>query len=340
MENWNPNEIRARIDEVLPFGKVVPRHSKEGHFYCVCDRAGAHKIGEDCSGPVYPSVTGKLQVLKDQGLMNYKMNRAVESLKNFMFGLINLPGMEEIDKACEIAGRVSQDILEDAGDIGTRIHNYREAIFNEWIKTGIRPTDFLKFIPAEDVDVRAISGVRALQSFCIERDYIPVKCELLVYSHEDKTAGTLDDLGLMRKVIREGREDCDHQAINLMQEKTACVMIDEKGVHRCLRCDLKYRYEFVLMDIKTSNQLKDHYFFQVCLYWKYLWKLLGSKWKPERCIIVQLSKENGRYKIEDLKKPAKLAQYARHMIKTNEAVDFIQLLRKDNQKVVAPKMQL
>lgn len=272
--------------------------------------------------------------------MNYKMNRAVESLRNFIFGLSKVPEMEEIEKACEIAGRVSQDILEDAGDIGTRIHNYREIIFNEWIKTGVRPDDFTKFIPAEDVDVRAISGVRALQSFCVERDYIPVRCELLVYSHEDRVAGTLDDLGLMRKTVREGNPECDHKAMNLMQVKESCVMIDERGVSRCLRCDLKYYYEFVLMDIKTSNQLKDHYFFQVCLYWRMFWKLMGAKFKPERCIIVQLSKENGRYKIEDLKKPAKLAQYAKHMLKTNEAVDFIQSLRKDNQKVVAPLMQL
>lgn len=329
--NWNPKEIRARIDEILPEGRVIPRHNKDGHFY---------EVRESNSNPVYPSVTGKLQVLKDPGLMNYKMNRAVESLKNWVFSLINLPSMEEIDKACEIASRVSQDILEDAGDIGTRIHNYREIIFNEWIKTGVRPADFTKFIAPEDVDVRAISGVRALQSFCEERDYIPIKCELLVYSHEDKCAGTLDDLGLIRKTIREGHPECTHTNPSLQGLTESSVMEDEKGIFRCLKCDLKYRYEFVLMDIKTSNQLKDHYFFQVCIYWKYFWKLMGAKWKPERCIIVQLSKENGRYKIEDLKKPSALAGYARHMIKTNEGLDFIQSLRKDNQKVVAPMMQL
>lgn len=329
-KNWNPKEIRARIDEVLPEGKVVPRHNKDGHFYQVTENVKKNADGF-MEHPIYPSVTGKLQVLKDQGLMNYKMNRAVESLKNWVFSLINLPSMEDIDKACEVASRVSQDILEDAGDIGTRIHNYREIIFNEWIKTGVRPADFTKFIPPEDVDVRAISGVRALQSFCFERDYIPVKCELLVYSHEDKTAGTLDDLGLIRKTIREGNKECKHE--NLIAE-------NQYAPARCLNCDYKHVYEFVLMDIKTSNQLKDHYFFQVCIYWKYFWKLMGAKWKPERCIIVQLSKENGRYKIEDLKQPAKLAGYARHMIKTNEGLDFIKSLRKDNQKVVAPMMQL
>jgi hypothetical protein len=94
------------------------------------------------------------------------------------------------------------------------------------------------------------------------------------------------------------------------------------------------------MDIKTSNQLKDHYFFQVSVYWRMFWKLMGAKFKPEKCIIVQLSKENGNYKIEELKELAKLAQYSNHMIKTNEGIDFIKVLRKDNQRVVAPLMKL
>lgn len=321
MKNWNIKEIQNRIDEILPKGKVVPRHNKEGHFYEVCEN----------EHPIYPSVTGKLQVLKDPGLMNYKMNRAIESLKNFMFSLINLPDMGDIDKACEIAGRVSQDILEDAGDIGTRIHDLREVIFSEWIKTGIKPVDFLSFIPPEEVDIRVTSGIRALRKFVDERDYIPVACELLVYSHEYKTAGTLDDLGLMRKVDREGDKTCEHKNLLGLSPYSVC---------RCINCDYKQHYEFVLMDIKTSNQLKDHYFFQVSVYWKMFWKLMGAQFKPEKCIIVQLSKENGTYKIEELKELAKLAQYSNHMIKTNEGIDFIKVLRKDNQRVVAPLMKL
>lgn len=320
MKNWDIKKIQNRIKEVLPEGKVVPRHNKDGHFYEVC---------ED-EHPIYPSVTGKLQVLKDQGLMNYKMNRAIESLKNFMFGLINLPSMEDIDNACEIAGRVSQDILEDAGDVGTRIHDLREVIFNKWIETGVKPEDFLSFIPPEEVDIRVTSAIRALKKFVDERDYIPIACELLVYSHEYKTAGTLDDLGLMKEVTRKGSPECNHKMI----------ITSASGLVRCVECDMKYRYQFVLMDIKTSNQLKDHYFFQVCLYWRMFWKLMGIGFKPEKCIIVQLSKENGTYKIEDLKEPTKLAKYAGHMIKTNEGLDFIKTLRKDNQRVVAPLLKL
>ena len=249
-KNWNPKEIRARIDEILPPGKVIPRHNEKGHFYEVTE-------GEF---PIYPSVTSKLQILKDQGLMNYKMNRAVE----YVFGHYKEFNDSNIMEHLDTASRVSQDILEDAGDIGIRIHSYREKIFKEWIDVGIRPENFLSFIPPEDVDVRAISAIRALQQFCIDKDYIPIYSELLVYSHEDKVAGTLDDLGLMRKIINEGDKNCDH-SVHVRNNDDG--NWGKYAKTTCLQCGYQSRYEFILMDVKTSNQLKDHYFFQVCLYW-------------------------------------------------------------------------
>jgi hypothetical protein len=335
-KKWDADAIRARIDEVLPEGRVVPRHNEKGHFYEVRQGERSSYVGDNymTTGPIYPSVTGKLQILKDEGLINYKMNRAIEYLSNFIFTnykqFNDMNVMDMISEAVKTASRVSQDILMDAGDVGTRIHNIREDIFNEWIKTKKRPEDFLTFIPVGEEDVRVTSAIRALQKFCVEKDYIPVRCELLVYSHELKTAGTLDDLGLMRQVLREGLlgaegKECSHP--------DGC-MEDVRGKYTCLQCGYQYRYEFVLMDLKTSNQFKDHYFFQVCLYWWKLWKLLGKEWKPERCFILKVSKEDGTYKIEDLKQPSKLAAYARAMLKTNEGVEFIKGLRKDNQRNV------
>ncbi len=324
MKHWKPQEIRARIDEMLPAWKCVARHNDRGHFYEVRETSLTEK------GPIYPSVTGKLQILKDEGLINYKMNRAIEYVFANYKKFTDENVMEELDKA----SRVSQDILADAGDIGTVVHNCREDIFNEWIKTGVRPADFLKFLPEVECDVRAISAVRALQKFCEETGYIPVKCELLVFSHSMKTAGTLDDLGLMPKVYREGDPSCRHVGQSLFNNAESCILFDDKGFGRCLHCDYKMRYQFVLMDLKTSNQFKDHYFFQVSIYWKMLVKILGSAWAPERCFILKVSKEDGTYKIEDLKKHQKLAQYAEYMIRTNEGVEFIKSLRKDNQRKV------
>ncbi len=330
---WKKDDIIARVKQILPEGKVIPRHSEKGHFYEVTEGVF----------PVYPSVTGKIQVLKDEGLINYKMNRAVDYFRNYLFGLTNLPSMVEIDEACDKASRVSQDILLDAGDIGTRIHNLRQVIFEHWIETGERPKDFLSFVPVDEEDVRVTSALRALQKFCEEKDYIPVVCELLVYSHKLGVAGTLDDLGLMRQVLHEGDSQglCDHLGSELFSgERINSCMADQKGRFTCLRCGYQYRYEFVLMDLKTSNQFKDHYFFQVALYWWMFWQLLGVAYKPERCFILKVSKEDGRYQIEDLKMPSKLAEYCRAMIKTNEGIGFIKSLRKDNQKAVAPLMQL
>ena len=62
--------------------------------------------------------------------------------------------------------------------------------------------------------------------------------------------------------------------------------------------------------------------------------------RPQRCFILKVSKEDGTYKIEDLKKPARIAQYALALLKTDEGVEFIKGLRKDNQRSVAPKMTL
>lgn len=332
---WKAEAIRARIQEILPEGRVVARHNANGHFYQVVDSLDPT---DEVTGPIYPSVTGKLQILKDEGLINYKMNRAVDSLREFISSsykkLSEDNSMVMIGEACDRAKRVSQDILEDAGDVGTRIHNLREKIFNQWIETGIRPTDFPNFIPVEDKDVRVISALRALEKFCIEKDYIPVKCELLVYSHKLKTAGTLDDLGLMRQELRQPDHECDHTSVDLFNKQESTIVITQSGKHTCLKCGYQYRYEFVLMDLKTSNQFKDHYFFQVCLYWWKFWQIVGKEWKPERCFILKVSKEDGTYKIEDLKKPSKLAEFARAMIKTNEGVEFIKSLRKDNQRTV------
>lgn len=338
MKTWKPEDIRAAITMALPEGMVIARHTDKAHFYEVRDKkdVGQPVFKEDgfspnILGPVYESVTKKLHVLKDESLQGYKLNKAMDYIFA-NFGTLSQDNlMEHLDKAKHI----TDGVLADAGDIGTVVHNTRQDIFDQWIRTGVRPENFLSFIPKDRPDIRIISCIRALEKFVLENDYIPVRCELLVYSHELKVAGTLDDLGLMRKVIRESTKICDHTNENLLTgEKTTCIVESANGKHSCMACGYQYRYEFVLMDLKTSNQFKDHYFFQVCLYWKKFWKLVGTGWKPERCFILKVSKEDGSYKMEDLKRPAVLARYANAMIKTNEGIDYIKSLRKDNQRKV------
>src|SRR3990167_9733444 len=187
----NPVELRKIILEKLPEGCVEPCHTEKGHFYKVVSHGG-----------VYPSVTGRLQILKDEGLMNYKMNRAVDYVFTHFKEFNDLNVTEHLEKAKNLPS----EIFRDAADIGTRIHGYREDYFNACIaaqsdsrkKNNGRPAEALAFIPAIEVDVRATSAMRALQKFVTDNFYIPVASELLVYDDDLRLAGTLDDVGIMR----------------------------------------------------------------------------------------------------------------------------------------------
>ena len=303
---WILEDIRKIIREKIPEGSVVTAHNERGHFYKAADEQ------------TFPSVTGRLQILKDESLINYKMNRALE----YVFK--NYPGFDDknIMTHMTAAERMSADIFEDAGDIGRDIHDYRQAYFNNWIKTGKRLDNILNFIPPEKNDIRAVSALRALEQFVINRNYRPIITELPIISLKLKVGGTLDDLGLMDNIVRAGNPECEHEIIESQKNNFS----------HCVKCDRKIKTEFVLMDLKTSNQFKDHYFFQVALYNVIFKELTGLK--VDRAFILKLSKEDGTYKIEDLKRPGRLARYARSMLITNEGIDFIKNLRKDNQKVV------
>jgi hypothetical protein len=307
---WVAEEIIARINATLPEGSVVPQHTDDGHFYRV--------MPDDV---VYPSVTGKLQIIKDESIANFKANRALD----FVFANYKDFTEDNILKMLEVASHQSSDILEDAGDIGSQVHEYREEYFNDWIKEGKRPEKpILSYIPEEKYDIRAVSALRALESFVNDYNYVPLKCEMLVYSHELKTAGTLDDLGFMDFVVTPGDSECDHKDHIFESQKT--------NRRTCVKCGYKVKRELVLLDLKTSNRFKDHYFFQVALYYLFFKKITGIK--PDKCIILKVDKENGKYKIEDLKRPARLAMYGKYLVKTSEGIEYIKSLRKDNQRKV------
>lgn len=312
---YSADEIKKIISEAIPEGRVVTDHNEHGHFYKIVD--DAHP-----DGITYPSVTGKIQIIKDEGLINYKMNRALDYVfENFKF-FDDSNVMEHLDKA----SRVSVDILEDAGDIGTEIHDAREEYFRQWIESGQRPADILSFLKPGNEDVRAVSALRALDRFIADYNYRPIATELLVYNHKIKVGGMLDDLGIITSEVRPGDRKCQHE------------IVSARGIHHCVKCDYKAKDQFALMDIKSSNQFKDHYFFQVALYYWMFYELTkevrAKGLRPERCFILKLSKTDGMYKIEDLYRPSTLASYARSMVRTHSGIAYIRSLRKDNQKTV------
>ena len=272
-------ELRNQILAKLPEGTVIPRHTEKAHFYEVPRVART-----------YPSVTGKLQILKDEGLINYKMNRALEYVSMHRDEMVS---PERAMQILEEASQESDKVLRDAGDIGTIIHDAREEYFKEWIRTGARPEgDLKRFIRPGVTDRRAISGLRGVERFAIEQKYQPIISELYLYDEAWETAGALDDIGLMG---------------------------DEETI--------------VLLDLKSSNQFKPHYFYQVAMYYSMFSMLTGII--PERTLILKVSKDDGTYKLEELTQLPKLVEYATHLIKTKEALDFIASLRKDNQRKVA-----
>ena len=308
---YDPTKLREQIFKALPSGFVVSEHTEREHFYRVMD--------PNVGNPKYPSVTAQLQVLKDEGLANFKMNRVVDYTFAHFKEFNDANVLDHLDQAMKEPTR----IFEDAGDVGTQIHDYREVIFSQWISTGVKPTNFPSFVPSDREDIRAISALAALEKFVDDYNYIPVVTEIKVFDHKLGIAGTLDDLGLMRSIIRPPVKDCTHEYI----------ADPNKNIDRCVKCDAKWKWEFVLMDLKSSNRFKDHYFFQVAMYFYMLRKLTGIK--LDRCFILKVSKEDRTYKLEDLKRPAKLAQYAKHIIETNNGIEFIKTLRKDNLKKVA-----
>src|ERR1039458_9899007 len=114
-------EIQERIAEVLPEGKVVARHTDQGHFYEV-DMQIMEAITTVLPNPIYPSVTGKLQILKDESLINYKKNQVIQ----YFFRTFDKITKENLMEHLALAERVPEDVLSDASDIGTQIHDTRE----------------------------------------------------------------------------------------------------------------------------------------------------------------------------------------------------------------------
>jgi hypothetical protein len=150
-------EIRERIDNVLPPGAVVPRHTEEGHFYGVP------------SGKVYPSVTGVISYVKDQSIQQFDMNEALRYVEKHLHSCVSdgdLDYMKVMDVLYE-AKKAPRGVLMDAADIGTKIHDRREKYYQAWIDSGVRP-EISTFYSMTTDDFRLISAMRALSKFCDE----------------------------------------------------------------------------------------------------------------------------------------------------------------------------
>jgi hypothetical protein len=300
--NLTVQAIAKQIDEALPPGAVTPRHTGDGHFYGVP------------SGNVYPSVTGVISVIKDRSIQNFDMNEAMRYVEQNINDCV-VDGKLDMMKTIDLlhnAKKASRNILKDAGDIGTQIPDRREEYFQRWIDDGSRPSisDYVK----DDDDPRLKSGMRALDMFCNETEYIPIRTEVMVYSDRYKLAGMLDDIGMINTVKRKGDLKCAHD------------LYYDMLVTRCMKCDMKKAWEVCMMDLKSSNQFKDSYYYQVSIYYMMFENLTGIK--TDRNFILKVSKDNGKYKTEELTKMRNLVAGAKKIIAAAAAVDKVKDLRK------------
>src|SRR3990167_1581989 len=84
---------------------------------------------EDAQGTQFRRVTNLLQLLKDPSLANWKMNESHRYILEHADRASTLEGLAELIIE---AKRVPQQIFENAGDIGSRIHGYRQRIFEDY----------------------------------------------------------------------------------------------------------------------------------------------------------------------------------------------------------------
>lgn len=277
-------QVRELIDQALPAGSVVPQHTADGHFYGVP------------SGAVYPSVTGKLNAVKDESIQSWSVNQAVSYIENnlpatVVDGKVHLVRAAELFDAAKKEPRVQ---LRAAGDIGTQVHDRREQYFQHWIDSDVIDTrPHMSLFMRPDDDPRLTAGLLALDKFLNDTGYIPIRTEVMVYSNKYKVAGMLDDIGLMRN----GKN-----------------------------------WSLTLLDLKTSNQMKAHYWLQVALYNMMFKDITGLK--PHHNIILKVSKDLPEYKIEEISEMHRVIAGAKHVLQVYDTMEFIKAKRKNIGKTV------
>ena len=275
------NRIQRLRDKIKARTKVLgiePDHDDTGHYY-------------KFNGVRYPSVTGKLSIIKDEGLMNWKMNRALEYVSNNQ----HLPVSEMIAQA-KLAP--VQEFTE-AGSIGSAVHQWREEWFRRWIDDGMNVAETLSIEnPAIKASCSAI--IKCINNLQAK----PLACELYLADERLGIGGTMDDLWMVptKEIYTNPGNPLDG--------------------------GYKNKYETWLVDLKTSNiGDKSSYLLQTALYWHMFKKLY--KIKVDKVYILHTSKKiHGEYKLIEVKHPKRYLQMAKNVIKLHDDLEEIKELKK------------
>lgn len=279
-------KYRALIKTRMSLYDIGTAHDEKSHWYTM-------------DGLKYPSVTAKLQILKDEGLMNWKMNRALEYLRNYIMAGSNIDlDSNNIDEFIAEAKLAPQLEFEGAGSIGTQVHDWRERWFSEIIQSTDDMT--IDHVLDKDADSAVISGCRGIHKFMEETDYIPVATELRLASHELKLGGSLDDIGILPHPYK--------------------VEVDNPVLGKGYK--IRYKPKLALIDLKTSNiGDKASYFLQVALYYYMFKRLTGIT--LQEFYILHVSKVDGTYKLIPIPDIVERIKDAKLVLKLNDSLERI-----------------
>lgn len=183
------DKVLKAIEENVT-GVWVAAHDERGHHY-------RHRP----TGILVDSVTTK-NILEKEHLRPWAIRVALEWLEDDdrwnKYVNRKKQGAEK-NEYLQGAILAHTSIRDDAGTVGSYVHDAAEGYIKEWIATGTKPDDIIRFLdPNRDTsDGRIIAGVRSIKKLFDDRpDVIPVASELLVGDVGLNSAGTLDLLVL------------------------------------------------------------------------------------------------------------------------------------------------
>lgn len=294
---------------------VTTAHTEKGHFYV---SPGTQEK--------YHSVTYFTSFIKDPSLSNWKMNRALEFIWDHQYEWAEKINKGDepmaVFKLWEQAKLAPEETFNNAGDIGTQTHNWRQKWFQAWINEGyfsMRDMDIDAYPLPVNADPEVISGCRAIKKFLKETGYIPVACELALVDDQLKVGGTIDDLGVFpNKEIVSYTSSSDDGGENW-----------KIGSYK-----IKYNPYLGFVDLKTSNQgKKPAYAYQVRGFYQSMIRKT-FKIKPKKTYILHTSKEDGTYKLIDLTKMKYLEKDSADLVRLSRSWDKVVEMFKPKIKII------
>lgn len=289
------SKIKARTAEL----GIVTDHDEKGHWY----KSGGHR---------YPSVTRKLALIKDEGLMNWKMNTALGHIGQ----VLKILKASEWDEGKIIAlikdAKLAHQLeFEGAGDIGKAVHDWREEWFSQWIEWASKVSDLKNYeisLP-DDERPQVKASCEAIRRCIWDLKAQPLACELALTDDKLELGGMLDDIW----------------AVPIDTKVKASLVSGDplSGGYK-----LKRKWEVWFLDLKTSNiGNKNSYYMQVATYWAMFRKLY--KIKIDKVFILHTSKTRfGEYELIPVKHPAEYFKMAKTTYKLYDDLQRLKELKK------------